>query len=320
MFYKKILVISMMTTMMYGCVSTGGKLSTDKFKNYTSVHELIVKQAFNQDDGTAKEYVYDWGAHAGNKTPQSLHPKQDLNSYCQAKGGTLTLLHKSHLALVKDTWSKRLLETYGAVKQGIGAYQCKQSDGLQWIVSIEPTSERKLQENKDVRVVSLLVKEMTMDEAKKVYAEKNKNNSSTTVVKQPVVTTHKVIPAKVPEVKKEEKTVVPPPEPVKEAPKETIQQQQQRLYLSARRDFNRGTSQLAACNQAERAHNLGRFYNASGPSVYVESGVLVAKCLTTVSAYQKKFNQPKARAKSILQNIVSMQNHTIAKHMLQQLQ
>lgn len=92
------------------------------------------------------------------KIPQSLYPRKHLNSYCSAKGGKFSILHKSSMSLVKNQWDKKLLSTYSSVKQGIGAYKCVQSDGQSWIVSIEPVAERKLDDGSEARMVALQAK------------------------------------------------------------------------------------------------------------------------------------------------------------------
>lgn len=318
--HKKIVYISVLMSALCGCTTTMEKKNSISFKNYSSVEAMIVDRRLNQSTTQGKDYVYDWGPHVGNQQPQTQQPKQAATSYCAVKGGELQQLYGSHFAFVENNWSKKLLATYASVRENIGVYQCKQKDGQQWIISIEPIAERKLSQEQESRVVTLFTQVITPKDAEKIYAKHQKKSIlAVPIVESKAATnvnTVKSTPVKPAEVKKEDKAV---PEPTKEVVKETVQQQQQRLYLGARRDLNRGVNQLAACNQAQQAHNLGRFYNSSGPNIYIESGVLVAKCLTTVPAYQKKFVNPNARAKTILQEIVNLQNHTVAKHMLNQL-
>lgn len=303
---------------MVGCASTGTQ-GPKWGADFNSVQEVITKQNLNQANNTPKEYVYDWGLNGSGKAVQSPLPKQTLQSYCQAKNGKFTHLHKSNVPLIKESWTKRLLLSYSAVKDNIGAFRCVEKSGNDWIVSVEPVSERKL-ENKDTRVVNLMTKVMSVNEANNFYGKRTETVAATKPTKPTPV---KPNVAKV-EPKEETKVVEPVVEkavvePEKTEVKLTTQQQQQRLYSEGRRNLNQGVNQLAACNQLERAYNLGRFYNSSGPNIYIESGVLVAKCLTTVPAYQKKFGNPKLRAKNILQGIVKSSNHRVAKSMLEQL-
>lgn len=319
MYYNKIILIGGLIALMAGCASTGNQ-GGKTLPHYNSVQELISKQQLNQANNNAREYVYDWGLNSGGKVVQSGIPKWNVQAHCQNKGGKLTHLYKTEMSLVKETWTKRLLETYSAVKDNTGAFRCVQKDGQQWIVSIEAVSERKIDDHKATRVVALITKPMTANEAQNFYSKRKvtpvvaPTNTRTSAAKTPT-------PAKV-EKKEEliekpiEKPVTPP---VKVEHRETTQQQQQRLYLEGRRHLNQGVNTLNACNQLERAYGLGRFYNSSGPNIYVESGVLVARCLTTVPAYQKKFGNPKVRAKNILQGIVKSSNHRVAKNMLEQL-
>ena len=209
------------------------------------------------------------------------------------------------------------------MKQGVGAYYCKQSDGQQWYVSIEPLSERKLEN--ESRVVNLQTKIMTLDEVKKLYsksnisvAEKKQNNVS---VKAPINVVNKTAPIKTVE---EKKVIAPVIEEVKEKPPvekviSTPQSQQMQLYISARKDLSRGQNQINACNNAERAYNYGRLRGSSGVNAYAESGVLVAKCLTSVQSYSRRFTDPQVRARRILQNLATNQNHAVAKYMLKQM-
>lgn len=49
-------------------------------------------------------------------------------------------------------------------------------------------------------------------------------------------------------------------------------------------------------------------------NVYAESGVLLARCLTSVSAYNRQVPNAKAKATGILQNLSNNYNHAGAKH------
>ena len=195
---------------LHGCTSMDS-LSSDSVKNFTSPQELIAQKNINHTNGQAKEYVYDWGAKQSNNEAQSLYPRKYLTHYCSAKGGKFSLLYKSSMSLVKDASAKKRLSGNSHVKQGIGAYKCVQSNGQSWIVSIEPTAERKFTDGSETRVVSLQSKVMTVQESQKFY----KNISTDTVVKKSAVnnqtvktTTSKAAIAKESEIKKEEKPVV----------------------------------------------------------------------------------------------------------------
>ena len=321
--FKTLLLLGGVGLVLHGCASMNG-LTSESFNQYASPQEVIDKKNINDNNSSAKEYVYYWGPQQGEKEVQSLLPKQYLSRFCDAKGGKLSLVQKSSMSLVKDIWSKKLLNTYSSVKQGIGAFQCKQTDGQHWYVSIEPISERKLAHT-ETRVVYLQTKLVSLDDVKKlnaktvttaVIAEKktNVNNAKNTIAS-------KAPPTKVIE---EKKPVVAPIEEEKEKPQaEKIvlspQLQQMQLYASARKDLGRGQNQINACNNAERAYGYGRLRGASGINVYAESGVLVAKCLTSVPSYSRRFSNPQDRAKRILQNLSTNQNHAVAKYMLKQM-
>lgn len=323
--------------LLQACTSINTSTS-DTFKQYASPQEMIDKKNINDNQRSSKEYVYDWGPKQGHQTVQSLTPKTYLNSYCVAKGGRFSQVQTSTMNLVKDVWTKKLLNTYSIVKQGIGAYHCVETNGQQWYVSIEPLSERKLEQS-ETRAVILQTKIISRDELKKLYNTKSNvtnaqqdkkaknhpaksteikaNNSKNT----PVNIAVKTAPLKPIEEKKPVTQIV---EEVKEKPQTekivtTPQAQQMQLYSAARKDLGRGQNQINACNNAERAYNYGRLHGASGINVYAESGVLVARCLTNVPSYSQRFSNPQDRAKRILQNLSTNQNHAVAKHMLKQI-
>ncbi|WP_089603669.1 hypothetical protein [Acinetobacter piscicola] len=321
--FKTLLLLGGVGFVLHGCASMNG-LTSESFNQYTSPQEVIDKKNINDNNSSAKEYVYYWGPQQSETEIQSLLPKHYLSRFCAAKGGKFSSVQKSSMGLVKDIWSKKLLNTYSSVKQGIGAYQCKQSDGQQWYVSIEPISERKL-DHTETRVVNLQTKLVSLDELKKLYAKtvaipvvqekkSTANNSKITALV-------KVPPVKVVE---EKKPVIPPVEEEKEKPQvEKVvlspQLQQMQLYTTARKDLGRGQNQINACNNAERAYGYGRLRGASGINIYAESGILVAKCLTSVPSYSRRFSNPQDRAKRILQNLSANQNHAVAKYMLKQM-
>lgn len=314
---------------LHGCTSIDS-FSSDSVKNFNSPQELIVQKNINAANGRAKEYVYSWGPKQSNKDPQSLYPRKHLNSYCSAKGGKFSLLHKSSMNLIKNQWDKKLLSTYSSVKQGIGAYRCVQGDGQSWIVSIEPVAERKLDDGSEARMVAFQTKIMTTVDAQKFYSSANSSNNSpakkTTVNNQSAKNLkNKAVTSKEVEVKKEletKKQTKPTPElPLKKSAQvaETLQQQQLKSYVAARRDLNSGKNQVAACNNAQRAYNYGKLQGTDGTKVYTESGMLVARCLTNVPSYSSRFANSKGQAVKILQNLANNYNHAGAKNMLRQI-
>ena len=241
-----------------------------------------------------------------------------MGSYCQSQNGRLTLAYKSSMSLVKNAWSKKLLNTYRDVKQGIGAYRCVGNQGDSWIVSIEPVAERQLEQRGEARVVSLVTKIMSEDEARRFYrATSESTKAAPKAVPSNPKTTNKTKVAEVKEKTEEKKE--PVAAAVKTAPSrvvETPQQQQTRLYVAARRDLNSGRNQINACNNAQRAYNYGKLQGAEGTRIYTESGMLVARCLTGVSNYRSRFPNSDAQAKRILQNLANNYNHAGAKNML----
>ena len=309
MINKTLILGSLALGVLYGCASNTG---TNVVRDFTSPQEVIVKKELNNANGRAREYVYYWGAKE-SKASEVESPKNYMSSYCQSRAGKFSLINSSKMPEIKDAAAKRRLNDNADVKQAIGTYRCTQKDGHSWLVSIEPVSESK-RKNSDVRVVGLLTKLITEKEASPTRqvekAPATKQPEKPVVVAKPT--------AKDEDVKVEVKATEEEKPKVTEQ-KETAQQLQQRLYMSSRRDLNAGKNQLAACNQLERAQNLGSFYNSSGPNVHTEASVLIAKCLITVPAYGKKFANPKSRAKTILEGIVKSQNHAVAKHMLSQI-
>lgn len=339
---KTFLLLGGVGFVLQGC-TTMNTSTSDAFKQYASAQELIDKHNINENNSASKEYVYDWGSKQSDQQVQSLTPKSYLSRYCNAKGGHFSQVQKSTMSSVKDIWAKKLLNTYSSVKQGIGTYQCTESNGQQWYVSIEPLSERKLDQT-GTRVVNLQTKVLSLDELNKFY--NNKSNMAVVVQEKKSKNSHskssdtknidiktnnsknatvnsvaKTSPVKVVE---EKKPVAAVAEEVKEKlqPEKTIttpQSQQMQLYISARKELGRGQNQINACNNAERAYNYGRLHGTSGINVYAESGVLVARCLTNVPSYSQRFSNPQDRAKRILQNLAGNQNHAVAKHMLKQI-
>ena len=304
-------------SLLFGC-ATVDQYSPNSVKHFASPQELIVQKQLNQPNGAAKEYVYYWGPQRKEQPAESMLPRKYLGSYCQSQNGRLTLAYKSSMSLVKNAWSKKLLNSYRDVKQGIGAYRCVGNKGENWIVSIEPVAERQLEQRGEARVVSLVTKIMSEDEARRFYRA---TSESTKAAPKAVPSNPKTInKTKVAEVKeKPEEKKEPVAAAVKTAPSrvvETPQQQQTRLYVAARRDLNNGRNQINACNNAQRAYNYGKLQGAEGTRIYTESGMLVARCLTGVSNYRSRFPNSDAQAKRILQNLANNYNHAGAKNML----
>ena len=304
-------------SLLFGC-ATVDQYSPNSVKHFASPQELIVQKQLNQPNGAAKEYVYYWGPQRKEQPAESMLPRKYLGSYCQSQNGRLTLAYKSSMSLVKNAWSKKLLNTYRDVKQGIGAYRCVGNHGENWIVSIEPVAERQLEQRGEARVVSLVTKIMSEDEARRFYRA---TSESTKAAPKAVPSNPKTInKTKVAEVKeKPEEKKEPVAAAVKTAPSrvvETPQQQQTRLYVAARRDLNNGRNQINACNNAQRAYNYGKLQGAEGTRIYTESGMLVARCLMGVSNYRSRFPNSDAQAKRILKNLANNYNHAGAKNML----
>jgi hypothetical protein len=304
-------------SLLFGC-ATVDQYSPNSVKHFASPQELIVQKKLNQPNGAAKEYVYYWGPQRKEQPAESMLPRKYLGSYCQSQNGRLTLAYKSSMSLVKNAWSKKLLNSYRDVKQGIGAYRCVGNKGENWIVSIEPVAERQLEQRGEARVVSLVTKIMSEDEARRFYRA---TSESTKAAPKAVPSNPKTInKTKVAEVKeKPEEKKEPVAAAVKTAPSrvvETPQQQQTRLYVAARRDLNNGRNQINACNNAQRAYNYGKLQGAEGTRIYTESGMLVARCLTGVSNYRSRFPNSDAQAKRILENLANNYNHAGAKNML----
>ncbi len=316
--------------MLHGCNSFNALSLDDSVQHYASAQEMIVQKNINQPNGQAREYVYSWGIKQNDKEPQSLYPRKYLNNYCSARQGKFTLRYKSSMALVKNVMDKKRLLASGNVKQGIGAYRCVQKNGQSWIVAIEPVAERKLNDGSGARAVSLQTRLMSADEAKKFYkntrvmtnvADKKISSNDQGYKKVP----NKSVPQQEVDAKKEtelQKETRPVAELAEKQPLkvgESPQQQQMKFYVAARRDLNSVKNQVAACNNAQRAYNYGKLQGTEGTRVYTESGMLVARCLTSVPSYSNRFSNSKAQAKRVLQNLAVNYNHSGAKNMLRQM-
>lgn len=312
--YKIICVLVLFGSVLQGCASLGN-LAQAPLANIASPEELMVERKINDTDKNSKEYVYHKGGVQNEKDIEVLYPRDMFSQYCQAHGGRFNQTQKSNFSLVKDPWAKKLLKTYNSLKQGTGTFRCQLKNGEQWIVSIEALSERKLSNSDDTRVVSLQSKTITEQAARIVPSAPSKKVVSKAA-------TVKVEPKKEESPKKElepKKEIKPEVAPKVAKVVETPQQQQAKLYVSARRDINSGRNQVTACNNAQRAYNYGRFPGSDASNVYTESGVLVARCLTSIPSYSSRFSNPKGQAKHVLQNLAKKHNHSGAKNMLNQM-
>jgi hypothetical protein len=320
---KKFIFIGVLGLTLQGCNHLSG-FGSDSKNNYASAQALIDQKNLNAANGGAKEYVYDWGQQQSSNEIQALYPRKYLGNYCHAKGGKFSLLYKSHLHLVKDQAQKKRLNANSQVKQGVGAYQCVLADE-RWIVSIEPTAEGKLDSNAKARTVSLQTRVLSADEAKQFYknggfaASEKKSAKTSTSAKSNKAESSKDIDNKKEAEKKKDSKPAEGVQTVSTSAVETPQQQQLKAYVAARRDLSKGTNKLNACNNAQRAYNFGKL-TGTNANVYTDSGMLVARCLTSVPAYSSRFSNPKGQANKILQNLASNYNHAGAKRMLKQVQ
>jgi hypothetical protein len=312
---QALILIGVAGIVVQGCSHLGG-MSADSIGKYATPQALIDQKQLNAADGSGKEYVYDWGNEQNSSEPQALYPRKYLGNYCHAKGGKFALLYKSNMSLVKEQAQKKRLNAHSNVKQGVGAYQCVLSDA-RWIVSIEPTAESKLDSNAKARVVRLQTRILSLEEAKQLYRNAGSNVSEKKSNKTTTAKTNKLEVKETENKKDSEKKKDSKAEPVVASVVETPQQQQLKAYVAARRDLSKGKNQLNACNNAQRAYNYGKL-TGTNANVYTDSGMLVARCLTSVPAYRSRFSNPKGQANKILQNLASNYNHAGAKRMLAQ--
>ncbi len=317
---NKIGLLGCAALMLQACTATGN-LKTDPVAKYASPEELITQKNLNGAGGGAKEYIYAWGASQKGAEPHSLYPRKYLSRYCQAKGGRFSLLYKSTLSLVKEGRARNALAANMHVKQGIGAYQCQMPDGQRWIVSIEPTAEQKSVQYADARAVKLKTELMTEAEAKRFYKELSKKELNPAASQAKKVPAAAVKPAPKTQALKdvEEKKEQPAAEKAANPVPESLQQRQMKYYVTARRDLSKGQNPAVACGYAQRAFGYGKLQGTDGTRIYTESGMLVARCLTSVPEYSRQFPNAKARAVGILQNLSKNYNHAGAKYMLNQI-
>lgn len=323
----KLIIPTICVASLAGCNSIQ-QMKSDMQHPYASPQELIVKRNLNQADGSAKEYVYSWEKSKQHLEPQSLYPRTTLSQYCHERGGKFSLLYKSQLASVKDSAQKNRLSKNRYITQGIGAYQCTMPQGQNWIVSIEPISERQPEKNNTTRVVRILSKLQSSAEARHFYqGHKAMTKSNKIAEKNAVKTSVKDEKKELDKKEADKKEIkIPAVEPAVVAVPaartsniETPQQQQMKLYVAARRDINSGKNLNNACNNAQRAYNYGKLQGTEGTRVYTESGMLVARCLSSIPVYANRIPNSKVQAKRVLQNLATNYNHTGAKNQLRQL-
>ena len=190
-------------------------------------------------------------------------------------------------------------------------------------MSIEPTADVRSTQYPDARAIRLNVQLMSASEARQFY--KNTGLSTVNTKKTPVATpkaiaTKASLVTETKEVKEPaEKKETPVVEPIRASVIDSSQQQQMKLYVAARRDINSGKNLNNACNNAQLAYNYGKQQGTDGTRIYTESGMLVARCLTSISSYNSRFPNAKGQAKRVLQNLATNYNHAGAKHMLSQM-
>ncbi|WP_312157669.1 hypothetical protein [Acinetobacter variabilis] len=323
----KLIIPTICVASLAGCNSIQ-QMKSDMQHPYVSPQELIVKRNLNQADGSAKEYVYSWEKSKQHLEPQSLYPRTTLSQYCHERGGKFSLLYKSQLASVKDSAQKNRLSKNRYVTQGIGAYQCTMPQGQNWIVSIEPISEHQPDKNNTTRVVRILSKLQSPAEARHFYqGHKTTTKSNKIAEKNAAKTSVKDEKKELDKKEADKKEIkIPAIEPAviavpaaRTTSIETPQQQQMKLYVAARRDINSGKNLNNACNNAQRAYNYGKLQGTEGTRVYTESGMLVARCLSSIPVYANRIPNSKVQAKRVLQNLATNYNHTGAKNQLRQL-
>ncbi|ENW27440.1 hypothetical protein [Acinetobacter lwoffii] len=336
----KVIILIIGAAALAGCNSVN-RLKSEVLHPFASPEELIAKRALNQRDGSAKDYVYLWGQAQKNNTTQAMYPRSILTQYCHEQGGKFSLLYKSNFSAVADVAQRKRLSANRGVVQGSGAYQCRMDDLTEsWIVSIEPTSERQVDKSSQTRSVRLLTQVMSPSQAKNFYrptkarvaVEKTTPASikTTTSPKTPAAKTtnelkesarkeleRKELERKELEKKEAEKKQLAAAS-ARATVAETPQQNQMKIYVAARRDINSGKNLNNACNNAQRAYNYGKLQGTEGTRVYTESGMLVARCLTSVPSYSSRFSNAKGQAVKILQNLANNYNHAGAKNMLRQ--
>ena len=164
--------IGLNVLLLHGCASTP-KNHADSMQLFASPQDLIDQKQLNGSTGISREYIYDWGQQQPNIEPESLYPRKYLSQYCHANGGKFSVLRHSNLSLIKDHSTKKILASHPNVKQGIGAYQCDYGTEKSWIVSIEPTAQRKNLDQNATSVVSLQTRIMTLEETKTFYSKAN---------------------------------------------------------------------------------------------------------------------------------------------------
>jgi len=333
----KVIILIIGATVVAGCNSVN-RLKSEVLHPFASPEELIAKRALNQRDGRAKDYIYLWGPAQKNNTIQAMYPRSIMTQYCHEQGGKFSLLYKSNFSSVANVDQRKRLSANRGVVQGSGAYQCRMDDLTEsWIVSIEPISERQVDKTSQTRSVRLLTQLMNPSQAKNFYRpskamlaiEKTtpasiKNTTSTKTVAAKTAnelkeSARKELEKKELERKELENKEAEKKQPAASARADTPQQSQMKSYVAARRDINSGRNLNNACNNAQRAYNYGKLQGTEGTRVYTESGMLVARCLSSIPVYASRFPNAKAQSKRILQNLATNYNHSGAKNMLRQI-
>lgn len=298
--------------MLHGCANLSG-LGADPITKYSSVGSLIAGQQLHN-----QSYVYAWGGQNKQNETQTMVPRAQLAKYCHANGGSFSLHQKSNLPLIKNSKTRNSLAANKNITQAVGSYQCVKQKKQLWVVAIEPTAEMKSPQHNNARAVRMNVELMSANEARQLYRDTMVSAASKKAVSTPAVKTASKIQStkeqKETETKKDA-VVAQPTRVVVDTPL----QKQMELYVDARRDINSGRNLNNACNNAQRAYNYGKLQGTEGTRVYTESGMLVARCLTSISTYSRRFPNAKGQAKRVLQNLANNYNHAGAKRMLKQL-
>ncbi len=100
---KAFLVLGGVGFVLQGCTSMNALTSPSiNSKKFNSPQEVIEQNNINENNSSAKEYVFDWGTKNKDKQVQSLIPRSTLSNYCLSQGGKFTLFQKSSMHLVRE--------------------------------------------------------------------------------------------------------------------------------------------------------------------------------------------------------------------------
>lgn len=266
--FKLLSVLGLSSVFFHGCMSID-KIDTAAVQGFSSPQELLAAKKVNGRNGKGEDYVYYWGSGTDDThDPESLYPHRYLTRYCESKSGKFERLYKSEQDLTGrsygDFWQK-----HKNVTQGIGGFKCTQANGQKWFASIEPVGHRFMDSRQyDIRYVKLLTEILPEQELKKKYKDEE---SFKAIVRD--VTDNKVSAADM------EKMLNSP------------NLQQVKLYFEANKQYVNG-DHLAACNKVEKAYQFGNFYPKGGSNAYTESAFLFARCLGTVPAFARRYDEP----------------------------